>query len=464
MSDNVYPIAIAGLRGPTRPAVKPERKKREAASPLPDGARIEDFYAYLPDHKFIYMPTGALWPAASVDSMLPPVDVPMREKPMLPSKWLDQNRAVQQAIWAPGLPKIVEDKLMADGGWIPHRGAKVFNLYKPPPLRPPPMFGFDVSPWINHIRYVFPDEAEHIIRFLAHRVQRPEEKINHALVLGGMQGVGKDSILEPVKHAVGPWNFVEVSPKQVIGRFNGFVKCVILRISEARDRGEADRYEFYETMKTYTAAPPDVLRVDEKNLREHNVMNVMGVVITTNHRDSLHLPADDRRHFVCWSPRDRDQFVEGYWPALWKWFATGGNAGVGDYLAKLDLSDFDPKAPPVKTAAFWACVDINRAPENSELADALDALGRPDAVTIAALWFKASSTFRQWLDDRNNRRKFRHRFEESGYVPVRNQDADDGLWALNGKRQAVYAKKELALRDQIAAAQGLTKGPPSKSV
>ena len=29
-------------------------------------------------------------------------------------------------------------------------------------------------------------------------------------------------------------------------------------------------------MKAYTAAPPDVLRVDEKHLREHSILNVTG--------------------------------------------------------------------------------------------------------------------------------------------------------------------------------------------
>ena len=35
--------------------------------------------------------------------------------------------------------------------------------------------------------------------WMAHRVQRPHEKINHALVLGGDQGIGKDTLLEPVQ-------------------------------------------------------------------------------------------------------------------------------------------------------------------------------------------------------------------------------------------------------------------------
>ena len=88
------------------------------------------------------------------------------------------------------------------------------------------------------------------MRWLAHRVQRPAEKINHALVLGGAQGIGKDTLLEPVKHAVGPWNFQEVSPTHLLGRFNGFVKSVILRVSEARDLGEIDRFSFYDHTKS----------------------------------------------------------------------------------------------------------------------------------------------------------------------------------------------------------------------
>jgi hypothetical protein len=84
---------------------------------------------------------------------------------------------------------------------------------------------------------VYPEEADHIRHWLAHRVQRPQDKINHALVLGGLQGIGKDSLIEPVKRAVGPWNVAEPPPTQLVGPFNGFAKSVILRISEAHDLG-----------------------------------------------------------------------------------------------------------------------------------------------------------------------------------------------------------------------------------
>jgi hypothetical protein len=40
-------------------------------------------------------------------------------------------------------------------------------------------------------------------------------------------------------------------------------------------------------------------------------------------------------------------------------------------------------------------------------------------------------------------------------------DADDGLWKINEKRQAVYAKTTLPLRDQLKAAVALA-GPQQK--
>ena len=71
---------------------------------------------------------------------------------------------------------------------------------------------------------------------------------------------------------------------------NGFLKSVILRVSEARDLGDVNRYKFYDHMKAYTAAPPDVLRVDEKNLREYSIFNCSGVILTTNHKtDGIYL-------------------------------------------------------------------------------------------------------------------------------------------------------------------------------
>jgi len=439
-------------------AVAPSRKRRRRAIGEDwsgDKLRIIDFVAYMPNHSYIFVPTGETWVAASVNARVPPI-MGQAGKSMSATAWLDTYRAVEQMTWAPGEPSMIKGRLIADGGWKRHENCTVLNLYAEPTIarRPGP-----VDLWLNHIGVLYPSEADHIVAWLAHRVQRPQEKINHALVLGGDQGIGKDTILEPVKYAVGPWNFHEVSPQQLLGRFNGFVRSVILRVSEARDLGDSDRFSFYDRMKVYTAAPPDVLRVDEKFRCEYYVLNVCGVVITSNHKaDGIHLPADDRRHFVAWSDRCKEDFPDTYWQRLYDWYANGGHEAVADYLADLDISAFNPKAPPPKTQAFWEIVNASRAPEDAELADALDRLHWPDVITLDLAASAATDSFAEWLRDRRNARKVPHRMEECGYVPVRNCGATDGRWKINGRRQAVYGKRELNERERQTAASRLTGG------
>jgi hypothetical protein len=344
---------------------------------------------------------------------------------------------------------LIHDRLLDHGGWIEQQGVTCFNLYRPPTIAPGN--ASKAGPWLDHVRHVYPTDADHCIQWLAHRVQRPQEKINHALVLGGKPGIGKDTMLEPVKHAVGPWNCEEVSPTQILGRFNGFLKSVILRVSEARDLGEYDRFQLYDHMKAYTAAPPDVLRVDEKNLRGDSVFNVTGVVITSNHlTDGIYLPADDRRHYVAWSDLTKDDFASDYWNWLWHWYnAEGGFGHVAAYLAKLDISDFDPKAPPLKTRAFWDIVNASRSPEDAELADVLDKIGNPAVTTLSEIINNTDSAdFHEWLRNRKNSRAIPHRLEDCGYTAFHNNDAKDGLWHINGKRQVIYARAELSTQER----------------
>ena len=249
-----------------------------------------------------------------------------------------------------------------------------------------------------------PDEAEHIVLWLAQRVQHPEVKINHALVLGGKPGIGKDTILEPIKQAVGPWNFVDISPKQALGRFNGFLKSVILRVNEARDLGEFDRYAFYDHMKAFIAAPPDVIRVDEKHIREYYGLQPHRRRDHHQPQDRRHLPASRRpAAFRGVVQLEQGGFRRSITGAISiGWYGNGGNEAVAEFLASRDLSDFDAKAPPPKTGAFFEIANANRAPEDAELADVLDDLGQPDVVTLDRVASQASvlqPSFAEWLRD-----------------------------------------------------------------
>jgi transcriptional regulator with XRE-family HTH domain len=79
-------------------------------------------------------------------------------------------------------------------------------------------------------------------------------------------------------------------------------------------------------------------------LEAAGVFNCCGVIITTNHKtDGIYLPADDRRHFVAWSDREKKDFPKTYWDRLWDWYEKGGYAHVETYLSNrgeaMDVAD-----------------------------------------------------------------------------------------------------------------------------
>jgi hypothetical protein len=424
---------------------KDEEKRRAC----PDAIFVADFLFHSKDNKFIYQPSGELWASKAVDGRLPWIG---RTKP---TTVIMQTAAVEQSTWMPGEPKLIKHKLIIKSGWRSRDNATVFNQYEPPDLE----LGDpeQAKPWRDHIKKTYPDEAAHIEQWLAHRVQFPEKKIQHALVLGGTQGIGKDTMLFPVVHAVGPWNVESVTPMQAMGRFNGFLQSVILIVSEARDLGDTNRPQFYEHFKNIicsSAAP--VHRVDEKNRQEFYVPNLCGVIITTNHKAAgIFLPPEDRRHFVSWSPLELSDFEDGYFKTIWGFYFNGGVHHVAAYLHTLNLAGFDAEAPPPKTQAFWEMVNSGRFAEAVDLANALDQLGNPHTVTFDDLADPSGPVNAEFIVTiRQNKRMFPRWMEQCGYRHVNNPDNPrDGLWRIKrlgeaeSKPRSVYGKSDIPFNE-----------------
>ena len=136
-----------GCRDRARPTGGRELKRLwERARPeIGGGVSLGDFWAYMPQHNYIYAPTRELWPGeqsstpACRDPGAEPNGAPKLNKKgnpleIPPSAWLDQNKPVEQMTWAPGEPMIIEERLISEGGWIERTGVSCFNLYRPPTL------------------------------------------------------------------------------------------------------------------------------------------------------------------------------------------------------------------------------------------------------------------------------------------------------------------------------------------
>ena len=124
------------VRFEPKPSAKTQEPTDRGAPPIGDlqddaeGVRLEDFVAYMQTHDCIFKPAGDFWPAARVNARLPKIKLSDRngqpvidektgeQKEIRPSEWLAKHAPVEQMTWAPGLPQLIENKLISGGGWI----------------------------------------------------------------------------------------------------------------------------------------------------------------------------------------------------------------------------------------------------------------------------------------------------------------------------------------------------------
>jgi len=352
---------------------------------------------------------------------------------------------------------IIEGKMLTENGWIYAPKCRTFNTYLPPSIVPTEG---DVSLWLDHIRRVYPNEWNHIVKWFAFKAQNPGDKINHGLVFVGAPGIGKDSIVEPAITAIGAHNFKSISAARFFkSDFNGYLKSVMCRIDEVHDLGGESKYAFHDRTKTMLAAPPMGHQINEKFVPEYFAANVCGVILTSNHIDALYLPRDDRRHFVCISDRKQSDFEDGYFDRLYGWFDNGGNEAVAHYLANLDLSEFNARAPPPKTAGWHTIVAAGMAPGAGDLTDVIETLGNPPALTLQMIKMNTpgDSSLRLAFDDPKQRKAIPKRLADSGYITVTNPDATDsgGRWRMPGGKQTIYGRQDLDEGKRLAAARAL---------
>lgn len=437
----VVPVAPGAALGP--------------ALTVPSGAANEytpeDFWAHLPSHTYINRRDREFHSVESVNGSLALFKGQLNGKK--PSAWLDLYRAVTQMSWQPGYPEIIEGKKSVEGILKDDVKGKIYNLYKPSDAV---ASDDDPSPWVNHLTYMYPEEAAHIIKWMAFRVQNPGTKINHAIVMGGAQGIGKDWTLEALRYAVGDGNFEDIEYKGLFDNYSEWAERTVLIINEARDTGGIDRYAFYESSKRLIAAPPNTLPCRKMYLGKYYVPNVMAVVITSNNKlNGLYIDPDDRRHFVAWSKIEKPS--EEYFAPLWGWMDGPGKPAVMGYLHKLDIADFNPMAPPPRTESWSQIVAANSNPEEGSIADAIDGLQIATLrEIIVLLQLKGMNELATNLQ--KNSRKVPHLLEKVGFEALPNPAAKaDGRWRLgDGRKDTLYVDKRLPLNERYLLAQGKT--------
>ena len=210
----------------------------------------------------------------------------------------------------------------------------------------------DVTPWLEHCKTLIPDpdELEHIFDVMAFKVQHPEVKINHAVLHGGDQGSGKDTMWAPFIWAVCGEHLKNrglLDNDTMSSQFGYALESEILILNELKEPDAKERRALANKLKPIIAAPPEMLTVNRKGLHPYQMANRVFVLAFSNDPVPISLDSQDRRWFCVWShaPRMTPQAAE----KMWKWYKSGGFAAIGGWLASRNVTAFNAGAPPMMT-------------------------------------------------------------------------------------------------------------------
>lgn len=262
-------------------------------------------------------------------------------------------------------------------------------------------------------------EREHLLKMIAWTVRHPGKKLRHALLLrSSEQGIGKTMLTEIWAQLLGEHNVRKTTTEEVSSQFQGFIKETLLVVLEELNWGVGPTG--YNRMKDLITA--DIAVVNEKFLPVRHWPNHATFAILTNLRTPLILEDHDRRFFYIDSPATRRD--PEYYARFVEWWR--GNIGViRAFVETVDLSEFDPYAPPPMTSAKEALIADGREDLLKELSvlieDRTGAFNR-DIVTLTEIETELGSSLRG-----KSKSQLRAALEALGAVPL-GQQRVPGTW------------------------------------
>jgi len=175
---------------------------------------------------------------------------------------------------------------------------------------------------------------------------------------------------------------------------------------------------------------------------EHAFLMSAASITRRNNKDSLHLPGDDRRHFVAWSARKK-RTSHRTTDSMYRWFAERRDRDSRALLGHAYISGFDRRPLRPKTPASgrsWNSSRSRKTPKWQTRSTGSD----PAAITLGSIVTRAAPDFADYLRDRRNRRKNTAPPRTNAECPGAKR-SKDGLWVIAGKRQAIIREARTSL-------------------
>ncbi|MET3606029.1 hypothetical protein ABIC99_003864 [Sphaerotilus sulfidivorans] len=263
---------------------------------------------------------------------------------------------VDTVAFEPGLDRVFVDE----------NSTTFLNLWSPPNLAP---VAGDVTPLIKHLNLIFDQDQTAVTfftSFMAHMIQKPEQKLMCAPLLIGGQGIGKSLLGEFFSSLIGAHNTASIDASSLTSQFNDYAQSHLIIINEFSSAvSKAARA----MLKGLITSP--TIFLNRKNVPAIPIANRTNLLMFSNDHAALPLERDDRRYFV-WISRAQRQPQE-YYATLAAWMQGEGAAHTLHYLQNFDLTDFNPNAAPPTNASREALIQESMSDQHQLLQELFEA-------------------------------------------------------------------------------------------
>ena len=220
----------------------------------------------------------------------------------------------------------------------------VLNLWRPEAIAPVEGDFEIISDYLLKVLSGGDDEKyQYLLKYLAHAIQRPEEKPQIMLVFYGGQGTGKGTFIRLLE-AIWPYTTVMIQDAgEVVGRFTGVMeRSFFVCFDEAWFPGDK---KIGAALKSKVSEP--TIRVEEKMQPARSIKSCHRLIAVTNDRHFANTEHDDRR-FCFFEISDIHKQDDEYFNPLRASFKDGKTLPAFVYhLKNLDLSNFNVRKRPI---------------------------------------------------------------------------------------------------------------------
>jgi len=220
----------------------------------------------------------------------------------------------------------------------------MLNLWRGWAVEPDP--AASCERFLNHVRHVVcngdAEQSAYLLGWLAHMVQRPDEKPGVALVLRGAKGAGKDTVADYVSRMIGRRHAPTVAESShIVGKFNARLEnALLLHVQEGSWAGDRRAEGVLKYLVT-----SDRIEIERKGIDSINLPSVLRMFISANADWVVPASADERR-WAVFEVSDRRRGNEAYFTALRAEMNGNGPAALLHYLQNYDLTGFNVRKAP----------------------------------------------------------------------------------------------------------------------